>query len=555
MARAPDHLPWPAFGTDSAVAPVHDAAAALFEQAMQWQRAGQPQAALGCVQQALAHQPRHFEARCFLAKVLAQLGHLDQALAACDAVLAVQTRPDLLNTRAAILGMLGRHAEALAACDRALALQPKSVYALSNRAMLLQKLGRADDAVACYEHALALFPHDVALLTNYGSALLDLWRPHDALACYERAIALQPMDAEARNGHSNALRALSRFEEALAGFARALELSPGHATLLANQAQLTLLLGDFERGWQRYESRQAMLPPRNDDVPLRPVWAGEPIAGKTILLYGEQGLGDTIQFARYVDRVAATGATVLLEVQPPLKPLFAHTAGVAQLFAQGEPLPEFDCRCSLMSLPYVFGTRLDTIPPQLLHADAQRVQKWRTRLAPAQGLRVGLCWSGSTTHGDDHNRSLALAELVKHLPLGAQFVSLQKDVRSTDAAALAARPDIVHFGDELGDFADTAALVEMMDLVISVDTAVAHLAGAMCKQLWLLLPLAPDWRWMLERDDSPWYPSARLFRQEAYGDWTRVLARLHDELSVVAGSRAKSTKPRRPRSRKPHDDA
>jgi tetratricopeptide (TPR) repeat protein len=506
-------------------------APALFAQAQQWLRAGQFEGALACIDRVLVLEPQHFEARCFLAKILAQLQRrLDEALTVCDAVLALQARPDLINTRAAILGMLGRHEEALAACDRALALEPRSVYALSNRAMLLHNLRRGDEAIACYQHALALFPNDAALLTNFGAALADFWRPQDALTCYERALALQPNSADAMNGRGNALRLLCRFDEALRSFARAIELNPTHPMVRANHAQLTLLLGDFERGFQGYESRIAMLPPRADELNQRALWLGQPLVGKRIVLHGEQGLGDTIQFARYVERVAQAGATVYLEVQPALKTLFSGYADTAGVFAQGEALPQSEYRCSLMSLPFRFSTRLDTIPPRRLQPDAHHLSKWRARLGAGSKLRIGICWSGSTTHGDDHNRSIAFAQFAQALPAGADYYSLQRELRESDATALAARKDVVHFGEELEDFADTAALTELMDLVLSVDTAVAHVAGALGKPLRLLLPLVPDWRWMLEREDTPWYPTARLVRQTRLGHWGDTLTRVRERL-------------------------
>jgi len=535
MTPPSDSFIRPTFGADVPAAALPQTAAVHFAQAQQWLRTGQFEAALGFIERTLALEPEHFEARCFLVKILAQLHRrLDEALVVCDALLALQSRPDLLNTRAAILGMLGRHEEALSTCERALALQPRSVYALSNRAMLLHNLRRGDESIACYSHALTLFPNDVALLTNFGAALVDFWRPQEALACYDRALGLQPGSPDALNGRGNALRMLERFEEALKSFAQALELNPGHPTLHANHAQLTLLLGDFERGWRCYESRVAMLPPRSNEVTRRPLWQGQqPLAGKRILLHGEQGLGDTIQFARYIDNVVATGATVFLEVQPPLKTLLASYPDVAGVFAEGEALPPFDYRCSLMSLPFVFGTRLDTIPAQQLQVDSHRLQKWRDRLGPSRGLRVGIAWSGSATHGDDHNRSIALGEFTQALPPGIQYFSVQKDARSTDAPTLTARADIVHVGDELEDFSDTAALVELMDLVISVDTAAAHVSGALGKKLWLLLPLVPDWRWLLKREDSPWYPNAKLFRQQALGDWSKTIERVCEELSAL----------------------
>ncbi len=269
-----------------------------------------------------------------------------------------------------------------------------------------------------------------------------------------------------------------------------------------------------------------------------PQWFGaEPIRGKTILLHAEQGLGDTLQFVRYVSRVAAQGARVVLEVQPALKDLISGIEGPAEVIARGEDLPEFDIHCPLLSLPLAFGTRLDTIPADIpyLTVPPDRITAWSSHLERSALHRVGLAWSGGRTHRNDHNRSIALTHLA---PLFAdpqiQFVSLQQELRDGDLEILQANPQIVHFGDELHDFADTAAVVSELDVVISVDTSVAHLAGALGKPVWILLPFAPDWRWLLDRKDSPWYPTARLFRQPKIADWDGVIECVRQELSVIA---------------------
>ena len=267
---------------------------------------------------------------------------------------------------------------------------------------------------------------------------------------------------------------------------------------------------------------------------------GEPaIAGKTILLHAEQGLGDTIQFSRYAKFVAAQGARVVLEVQAPLRPLLAQVDGVSQLLVRGEALPAFDYHCPLLSLPLAFQTRIDNIPAEVpyLHSDPDRVRKWEVRLGPRMLPRVGLTWSGRAAHANDSNRSIALGDFAGLVCLHAQFVSLQKDLRAGDAQIIERR-GIKHFGDELDDFADTAALIELMDIIITVDTSVAHLAAAMGKIVWILLPFNPDWRWLLDRDDSPWYPTARLFRQPTLGAWGSVIERVSAELNEYLGRRS-----------------
>ena len=264
------------------------------------------------------------------------------------------------------------------------------------------------------------------------------------------------------------------------------------------------------------------------------MWLGDhAIAGKTVLLHAEQGFGDTVQFCRYAKLVAAQGATVLMEVQPPLKALLAKLEGVSQLLAYGEMLPAFDYHCPLLSLPLAFNTGIESIPAETpyLSPDPARIRQWEGKLGEKRLPRIGLVWSGRTDHKNDHNRSIPLADTAKLVSGHAELVSLQKEVRAADKLVLDIRQDIRHFGDELNDFADTAALVELMDVVITMDTAVAHVAGALGKPVWILLPFNPDWRWLLDRGDSPWYPTARLFRQPAIGDWDSVIQRVANELN------------------------
>jgi hypothetical protein len=294
------------------------------------------------------------------------------------------------------------------------------------------------------------------------------------------------------------------------------------------------LTGDFERGWPKYEwrwrSRALALRKRNF---LQPLWLGvDPIQGKTILLHGEQGLGDTIQFCRYAPLIAARGAQVILEVDESFRELVSGLAGVSRCVSKGDSLPEFDLHCPLLSLPLAFGTRLETVPATTpyLQAPARAVASWQARLAEKNRPRIGMVWSGDPRHKEDRNRSIDLRSLLPLLDVPATFVSLQRDVRAGDAQLLQERNEILHFGGDLKAFSDTAALISHLDLVITVDTSVAHLAGALHRPVWILLPFIPDWRWLLDRSDSPWYPTARLFRQAASRRWQGVVERVHDEL-------------------------
>jgi tetratricopeptide (TPR) repeat protein len=433
---------------------------------------------------------------------------------------------------------LRRDAEAADTYRRALELDPNLHTALSNQGIALRMLERYAEALERYEKALALDGANTQLLISRANTLQQLDRYDDALASYEAAAAVEPTDAAGWALRGGALQQLLRFDDAIACYRRVQELDPTKGHSHHEEAYCQLLTENFAAGWRKYEYRwvdaAAARSHRHAD---RPYWLGNAsIAGKTVLLHSEQGYGDTVQFCRYASLVEARGASVVLEVPGALKQLLSTLRGGHRLIAIGEPLPDFDLQCPLLSLPLAFNTDLQSIPaPEpYLRADPARVRAWEQRLrerAPSGRFRVGLAWSGNATHINDLNRSIRLATLVQPLQaLNATFVSLHQQVRERDTAALA-QSGLLHFGAHLTDFADTAALIENLDLVVSVDTSVAHVAGALGKPVWVLLPRLPDWRWMLAREDSPWYPSARLFRQDKPGDWPDVAERVAQALA------------------------
>ncbi len=434
------------------------------------------------------------------------------------------------------------YAGALTHMDAALAQRPDYAEAHSNRGNVLQAMGRCEESLASFDRALACQPSAADAWFNRSNALKELGRFDEALTSVDRAIALQPSFAQAHCNHGNLCQVLGQFAQALVSFERAVALRPDYAEAQWNSAYTHLLLGDLAMGlplleW-RWRARNRSADDRHQEIPL---WLGQTdLAGKTILLYAEQGYGDTLQFCRYASLLAARGAKVVLEVQPSLKSLLASLAGAPAVLATGERLPAVDYRCPLLSLPLAMHTDADTIPGGVpyLGVDPALAAAWQAKLGARRApLRIGLAWSGSGAHENDRNRSLSLAMLLAAFDgADVECFSLQKDVRADDRAALEADDRIRHFGDELRDFADTAALVAAMDLVISVDTSVAHLAGALAKPVWLLLPFPPDWRWLLDRDDSPWYPTARLFRQPHHGDWATPLRRVADALPSAAST-------------------
>lgn len=509
-------------------------AGTLFNQGNALKDFGRCDEAIASYDSALALEPGHAAALCNRGIALQTLKRSEEALASLDAALALA--PDIAEAhlnRGNVLNDLKRHDEAVAGYDNALALRPNYLEALSNRGIALHALGRNSEALASYDRALALHPGYAEALSNRGIALHALGRDEEALASFDRAIALKPDYVDAYGNRGATFYNLRRLDEAQADFDRALALQPDLPVAHWNQATARLLAGDFARGFAEYEwrwQREAMIAAKRDFP--QPLWRGEDIAGKTILLHSEQGFGDTVQFCRYLPAVAARGARVILEVEAPLQRLMATLAGGAEVIAKGSPLPAFDTYCPLLSLPLAFGTTLETVPSvtPYLRADAQDAAVWQERLAGTPRPRVGLVWSGNPSHMHDADRSIAFAALLPLLGIDARFVSLQKDVRKRDAKALAAHPDILQPGGMLNDFADTAALLSQLDLVIAVDTSVAHLAGALAKPVWLLLPYIPDWRWLLKRETSPWYPTARLFRQDDSRSYDNVIARMRDAL-------------------------
>jgi hypothetical protein len=404
--------------------------------------------------------------------------------------------------------------------------------------------GRWGAALESYTAALAHDPRLAEAYLNRGNVLQQLERWAEALEAYEQVLALRPDDAAALSNRGIVLKEMHRFDESLQAFDRALARDPSNHTARYNRGLLALLLGRLSEGFQGYEARwqdpQGSLYAGRRQI-AAPRWSGsEPLVGRRILLHAEQGFGDTLQFCRYVPLLAAQGAEVVLEVPAALVALLADLEGVARICAAGRPLPPFDCHCPLLSLPLALRTTLETIPRRIpyLHAEAAKVDSWRARLARVPRPWVGLAWAGSPVHRNDRNRSMALQALLAALPDELQFVSLQKVVPPSDRAALAEARRMHDWTCELHDFSDTAALVEALDLVIAVDTSVAHLAGTLGKPCCLMLPFHPDWRWLLERHDSPWYPSLVLFRQERRGDWAGVLRRLTGVLHEHMAGRA-----------------
>jgi tetratricopeptide (TPR) repeat protein len=496
---------------------------------------GQLESAIINYDQAIAIKPAYAEAYFSRGVALKSLQRLEAAIASYDQ--AIYFNPSYVAAyynRGNVLKELGRLTEAVASYNQVILLRTDHLDAYFNRGVALYGLMQFDSAISSYDRVIELKPLDSDAYYNRGVALNALGQLTAAIASYDQAIAIRPAYAEVYINRGVALKSLGQFDAAIASYDKAHSLKPDNTEGHWNKSILNLLRGNFAQGWQDYEwrwKRDSSLP-KNCGL-SQPLWLGkESLKDKVILLHSEQGLGDTLQFCRYVKLVSDLGARVVLTVPKPLMGLLSELDGVDQLVAKGSALPEFDFHCPLLSLPLAFKTNLESIPhsTHYLTCNASKVVQWQAKLGSKTKPRVGLVWSGSTTLINDHNRSILLADLVKHLPVDFQYVSLQKEVRDVDLSTLQSHADIFHFENDLNDFSDTAALCEAMDVIVSVDTSVAHLAGALGKPVWVLLPFDPDWRWLLDRTDSPWYPSAKLYRQAKIGDWEGVFHRLGADL-------------------------
>jgi tetratricopeptide (TPR) repeat protein len=457
---------------------------------------------------------------------------------------ALRLQPDhagALGNQGGVLMELGRVEEALKSFERLILLQPTDAKAHSNLGNALVAQKRYQEAIECFEHAIKFAPADPQVYMNWANALIGIGDVKAAVDCLNQAVVIDPKYAEAFTNLGSALKALGKFAQAIEHFDRAIHLDPALAEAYWNKSLLFLLTGNFDAGWRLYEWRSKtkdyLKRPSTLDQPL---WLGqsefgglEGIAGKTILVHSEQGLGDIIQFARYLPLLADRGARVVFELPAALPGVLQGLPGVSEFVVKGQALPAADFHCPLLSLPLAFNTTLESIPSpaSYLKADAQKVKQWSEHLGPKSRPRIGLVWSGNPQHKNDHNRSVPLQLLLSHLPQRFDWVSLQREIREDDQQTLENHLWVRQFGTELEDFTDTAALCALMDLVISVDTSVAHLSGALGRPTWILLPYLPDWRWLLDRDDSPWYLSAKLYRQSTAGQWDLVVKQVAHALN------------------------
>jgi tetratricopeptide (TPR) repeat protein len=486
----------------------------------------------------LVQQPNHPDSLHMLGVIAHQTGHLDAAIELIQR--AIRLKPESAEAHynlGNVLGEAGRFDEAISTLRHAIQLKPGYAEAYNNLGNLLREIRQLDEAAAVLKHAVQLKPDLPEAHNNLGNVLRDKGLLEDAIAAHIQALRLKPDFASAYHSLGCVLQELGKWPEALENHRKAVALEPANPALHWSYSRVLLLLGQWKEGWAEFESR--LNAPRlrlNRDF-SQPKWDGLDSSGETILLHAEGGYGDALNFIRFVPQVAKRGARLILECQSDLVSLFQGLPGLDRVLSRGQPLPPFDQHIPLQSLPRVFGLTLENIPNTVpyLAAPPDRVSRWASRLADETKLRIGLVWSGSKCAGpDNRTRSIDVFVPLAEIP-GIKFFSLQKGDDSSQLPP--AGMDFADFSTELNDFADTAALVQNLDLVVTVDTAVAHLAGALAKPVWVLIPLQPDFRWLLDRTDSPWYPTMRLFRQKSRKDWAEVVDRIAQALDALRKER------------------
>jgi len=502
---------------------------ALVQEAEILRRHGNVGEAARRCRQALRLEPANLGLAALMGELLAAQGEMEEAVRFLRRVAAARTQDaDAQYNLGVALQRLGRHEEALAPLQSSAALRGEGADVLAAIGLALQETGRVDGAIEKYRRALELAPGEPVLHNNLGNALQALSRYDEAIGHYRAALAADPGYLVAHNNLGNALRALGRHAEAIESYRRAIALDPENADAHYYIGLAQLCLGDYAEGWRGYDYRHRRPEAGTPRKFREPLWLGkEDLRGKSILLHAEQGLGDVLQFARYAPLVAQKGAAVLLEVYAPLAPLMREVPGVSRVLVQGERPPQYDFHCPLASLPLAFGTTLETIPPPVRYA--------RRAAHGEGGLRVGVCWRGSALYVNDRQRSVPMEVFAPllHVP-GIRFVSLQKDLATEEVRLAAGLGDFIHSD---ADFAGTASTICTLDLVVTIDTAWGPWSACVGTPAWVLVNSAPHWVWLTGREDSPWYPGLRLFRQRAPGEWHEVIERAARALAELRDGR------------------
>jgi tetratricopeptide (TPR) repeat protein len=499
-------------------------------------RSGKRDAAVDYLRNALQHDSTNAEASSNLGFILQEKGQFDEAVQCYRK--ALQINPHLLEAYINLGNVFkekGQFVDAIRCYQSALQLNPDLPETYGNLGLTFQKAGRPDEAIEYCQKAVEHNPHDANMYYNLGIVFQEKGQLDEAITCYQKALQIDPHDAGIYNNLAFALQENRRPHEAMPYYQKALQLNPDYATAHWNLSLAFLLTGNFREGWKEYEWRwetQYLISSRRQF--RQPLWDGSDIKGRTILLHAEQGFGDTIQFIRYAPLVAERGAQVIVECQKELASLLQSVEGIAKVVVRGEELPEFDVQCPLLSLPLAIDTTLETIPAIVpyMAADAGLTKTWKAKISQDNSkMKIGFAWAGNPGFKQNRYRNMPL-ELF--LPLtqipDVAFYSLQKGGEAEEAKNPPGGMRLFDYTEDILDFSDTASFIKNLDLIISVDTAIAHLAGALGKPVWTLLPFSPEWRWLLNREDCPWYPTMRLFRQPALGNWEPVIEYVRNEL-------------------------
>ena len=521
----------------------------VMQRAEQLRQLGQLAQARDLCQQVVAAQPRHADALHLLGVILHQGGDSAGAIEMLRRAVAVSPNiPLYYSNLGEMLRLAGRFDEAVAAGERAVALDPGYAHGLNNLGIAYYDRREYERAADCYRRALACNPSFAEAHNNLGNAYRALHKLEESIACFDRALRLRPTYTDAIANQASALHLIGRIDDAITAYRKAIAMQPNHANAHSGVGLLYLMNGNFAEGWHEYEwrlrSTEATTP-----SPPGAVWGGESLQGRRILIYSEQGAGDALQFCRYLPLLRERGATVSLRAPASLVTLIAESMPWLQTSSDLKSgLADYDCHCALLSLPHRMQTRRETIPASVpyLRAPDAALKRWVERIPttdPAE-LKVGIAWAGSQLHVNDLSRSIALSAWAPLLGVeGVRFFSLQVGYAAPQAAQAPGR-GLTDLSALLTDYAETAAAVEQLDLVVAVDTSVVHLAGALAKAVWVLLPWVPDWRWLRDREDSPWYPTMRLFRQPERHAWAPVMARVAEELAAARTDRGRLTLPR-----------
>lgn len=513
----------------------------MLTSAVQHHQAGRLAPAEQLYRQIIAADPRQADAWHLLGVIGSQLGQHAPALECIQRAIGLNPRSvSFYSNLGNVLHALGRDDEAVAAYQQALQIDPQFLDAYMNLAGLYKDQKQYEAAEAQLQQALRLNPGSAVADNNLGVIYRDQGRLEAAAECYQRALAKNPRYADAHNNLGNALHDLGQFEESIACYQTAVQLKPDYAEAHLSLAISWLLVGNLEAGWPEYDWRFACKRPERPPF-VEPIWDGSPLDGKTILLYGEQGFGDKLQFIRYAPLVKARGGRVVVACNPALLKIFSRTPGIDELVPIPDGvLPKFDVYANLLTLPAIFQTRIESIPCNVpyLFADPDLVERWGQRLRARSTFKIGIVWQGSQHNFGARTRTIALKHFapLAQVP-GVELISLQKGFGTEQIAELAGEMSIVELGDDFdaasGPFMDTAAVMRNLDLVIASDTSIGHLAGGLGVPVWVAIPFVPDWRWMRDREDTPWYPTMRLFRQRQTGAWEPVFQRIADELRRI----------------------